>query len=108
MVFENLERFNDAYRKGQITNAMEYVIKENVKNFATHDNGRTLEVVKSTMEELGYQFNQTVLNATDFGMPQKRERIYMVCFRNDLGTIDFSYPKPFKLTKYVKDFLLED
>lgn len=32
----------------------------------------------------------------------------MVCFRNDLGTIDFSYPKPFKLTKYVKDFLLED
>ena len=81
---------------------------ENVKNFATHDNGRTLEVVKSTMEELGYQFNQTVLNATDFGIPQKRERIYMVCFRNDLGSIDFSYPKPFKLTKHVKDFLLED
>ena len=84
------------------------VFMENVKNFATHDNGRTLEVVKSTMEELGYQFNQTVLNATDFGIPQKRERIYMVCFRNDLGSIDFSYPKPFKLTKHVKDFLLED
>lgn len=84
------------------------VFMENVKNFAAHDDGRTLEVVKSTMEELGYQFNQKVLNATDFGIPQKRERIYMVCFRKDLGLIDFSYPKPFKLTKHVEDFLLED
>ena len=84
------------------------VFMENVKNFAAHDDGRTLEVVKSTMEELGYQFNQKVLSATDFGIPQKRERIYMVCFRKDLGLIDFSYPKPFKLTKHVEDFLLKD
>lgn len=84
------------------------VFMENVKNFATHDNGRTLEVVKATMEELGYTFYQKVLNAVDYGVPQKRERIYMVCFRNDLKIFDFAYPKPFKLQRHVEDFLLED
>ncbi|EOS23475.1 modification methylase HhaI [Lachnospiraceae bacterium 3-1] len=84
------------------------VFMENVKNFATHDDGKTLEVVKGTMEELGYTFYQKVLNAVDYGVPQKRERIYMVCFRNDLGINDFKYPKPFELTRHVEDFLLED
>ena len=84
------------------------VFMENVKNFATHDNGRTLQVVKATMEELGYVFNQKVLNSVEYGVPQKRERIYMVCFRNDLKIDDFSYPKPFPLTKHVEDFLLDD
>lgn len=84
------------------------VFMENVKNFASHDNGRTLQVVKATMEELGYTFFQKVLNAVDYGIPQKRERIYMVCFRNDLGITEFNYPKPFKLTRHVEDFLLDD
>lgn len=84
------------------------VFLENVKNFASHDNGHTLEVVQGTMEELGYTFYQKVLNAVDYGIPQKRERIYMVCFRNDLGINSFSYPKPFKLEKHVEDFLLKD
>ena len=84
------------------------VFMENVKNFATHDDGRTLEVVKATMEELGYTFNQKVLNAVDYGVPQKRERIYMVCFRNDLIIQEFRYPKPFELTRHVEDFLLTD
>jgi DNA (cytosine-5)-methyltransferase 1 len=81
---------------------------ENVKNFATHDEGRTLAVIRATMEELGYQFHQKVLNAVDYGVPQKRERIYMVCFRNDLEVKGFQYPKPFKLMRHVEDFLLED
>lgn len=84
------------------------VFMENVKNFATHDDGRTLEVVKATMEELGYTFTQRVLNAVNYGVPQKRERIYMICFRNDLNVNSFEFPKPFKLTKHVEDFLLED
>lgn len=84
------------------------VFMENVKNFATHDGGKTLEVVKGTMEELGYTFHQKVLNAVNYGIPQKRERIYMVCFRNDLIIDDFKYPKPFKLTRHVEDFLLSD
>lgn len=81
---------------------------ENVKNFASHDNGRTLAVVRATMEDLGYVFNAAVLNATDFGVPQKRERIYMVCFRKDLKVGYFQFPKRFKLTKHVEDFLLDD
>lgn len=84
------------------------VFMENVKNFATHDNGRTLETVKNTMEELGYSFNSCVLNAADFGIPQKRERIYMVCFRKDLNLSDFSYPAPFTLSTHVEDYLLDD
>lgn len=84
------------------------VFMENVKNFASHDQGRTLEVVKTTMENLGYSFNAKVLNAVDYGIPQKRERIYMVCFRNDLKISEFEFPKPIKLKKHVEDFLIND
>lgn len=84
------------------------VFMENVKNFATHDGGKTLEVVKATMENLGYTFNQRVLNSVDYGVPQKRERIYMVCFRNDVAAKNFAFPKAITLTKHVEDFLLED
>lgn len=84
------------------------VFMENVKNFATHDGGKTLAVVKETMEKLGYQFYREVLNAVDYGIPQRRERIYMVCFRNDLDITDFTYPKPFQLECHVEDFLLRD
>ncbi len=84
------------------------VFLENVKNFASHDDGRTLEVVKNTMEELGYTFLQKVLNAVNYGVPQKRERIYMVCFRKDLDVTYFRFPKAFPLNKHVEDYLLED
>ena len=60
------------------------------------------------MNELGYSFYQKVLNAVDYGVPQKRERIYMVCFRNDLGVNSFNYPKPFTLTRHVDDYLLDE
>ena len=84
------------------------VFLENVKNFASHDGGRTIAVVEATMRELGYTFNYRVLNAVDYGVPQKRERVYMVCFRNDLPNTDFAFPKPFKLKRHVVDFLLDD
>lgn len=84
------------------------VFMENVKNFASHDGGKTLDVVRATMENLGYTFFYKVLSAVDFGIPQKRERIYMVCFRNDLNVASFNYPKPFELQKHVEDFLLSD
>lgn len=84
------------------------VFMENVKNFATHNNGQTLEVVKKTMEELGYSFFSEVLNAADFGVPQSRKRIYMLAFRDDLGIEKFSFPKPILLNKTVKNILLPE
>lgn len=84
------------------------VFMENVRNFASHDNGKTLEVVKTTMEELGYDFYYKVLSASDYGIPQKRERVYMIGFRKDLGIKEFSYPTPIKLEKHVENFLIND
>lgn len=84
------------------------VFMENVKNFASHDGGQTLNVVKKTMEDLGYTFFQKVLNAADYGIPQKRERIYMVCFRKDLNIDTFQFPKGFPLKKHVEDILLDE
>lgn len=84
------------------------VFMENVKNFASHDSGNTLNVVRSTMEELGYTFFYKVLNSLDYGIPQKRERIYIVCFRNDLHIDEFEYPDKIPLTKHVEDYLIRD
>ena len=84
------------------------VFMENVKNFAIHDNGNTLRVVKGTMKELGYSFDFKVLNPINYGVPQKRERIYMVCFRNDVSRETFLFPRPFKLDKFVEDVLLPE
>lgn len=84
------------------------VFMENVKNLAGHDEGKTLEVIQATMEELGYQFNQKVLSAVNYGIPQKRERIYMVCFRNDYSNNVFQYPQKFPLDRYVEDFLIDN
>ena len=84
------------------------IFLENVKNFATHNNGKTLKFVKNKIEELGYKFYQKTLNAVDFGIPQKRERIYIVCFRNDLNIDNFDFPKSFKLTKYLENFLIKN
>lgn len=84
------------------------VFMENVRNFARHDGGRTLQVVQKTMEDLGYDFYWKVLSARDYGVPQKRERVYMVCFRKDLGGVHFEFPKAFPLTRHVEDFLLDE
>ncbi|MCV3728319.1 DNA cytosine methyltransferase [Ureaplasma miroungigenitalium] len=84
------------------------VFMENVKNFATHDGGKTLMIVKDIMNQLGYSFEYNVLNPVNYGMPQKRERIYMICFRNDVSRESFVFPKRKKLNHYVEDFLLPD
>lgn len=84
------------------------VFLENVKNFASHDKGKTLNIVKNTMLNLGYSFQYSILNSVDYGIPQKRERIYIVCFRNDVSRSTFTFPKPFKLNKFLEEFLLND
>lgn len=81
------------------------VFMENVKNLARHDKGRTLKVVANTMDELGYTMFSKVLNSGQFGVPQHRERIYMVCFRRDiLGDNTFEFPNQ-KTASSLKDVL---
>ncbi|MBK2095867.1 DNA cytosine methyltransferase [Francisella philomiragia] len=57
------------------------LLLENVKGFKNHDKGRTFETVRKSLNKLGYQVYAKVLNAKDFGVPQNRERIYIVAFK---------------------------
>ncbi len=80
---------------------------ENVKGLTIHDKGRTFKVIKSAFEEIGYTVFDKVLNSKDFGVPQNRERIYLVCFRNDLNVTNFEFPKGTDSSKTIRD-ILED
>jgi DNA (cytosine-5)-methyltransferase 1 len=82
------------------------LLLENVKGFVNHDKGRTMKIVTETLEELGYNVFYKVLNARDFGIPQNRERIYIVGInKKKLGSIGFKFPEPtYKPTK-VGDIL---
>lgn len=57
---------------------------ENVKGLTIHDKGRTFKIIKGAFQQIGYTVYDKVLNSKDFGVPQNRERIYLVCIRNDL------------------------
>lgn len=78
------------------------VFLENVKRFKTHDNGRTFQIIKKVFEDLGYTVHAEVLNAKDFGVPQNRERIYIVAF---LDKVDFNFPAPSGIETRVGDIL---
>lgn len=82
------------------------ILLENVKGFVSHDKGRTIKIVTETLEHLGYNVFYKVLNARDFGLPQNRERIYIVGLnKKKLGSIGFKFPKStFKPTR-VGDIL---
>jgi DNA (cytosine-5)-methyltransferase 1 len=66
-------------------------VLENVKGLRGHDGGRTLSVILNTLDELGYWVDYRVLNALDYGLPQKRERILIVGFLNGQQS-NFSWP----------------
>jgi DNA (cytosine-5)-methyltransferase 1 len=64
------------------------VFLENVKNFKNHDGGNTYKVVRTEIEKLGYSFHSKVINSK-YVVPQKRERIYIVCFKDKKTSFDF-------------------
>jgi len=78
---------------------------ENVKGLAMHDKGRTFTVIKRTLEEIGYTVHDRVLNSRDFGVPQNRERIYVVAFRNDIDGSGFRFPDPTDRGKRLRDII---
>jgi len=78
---------------------------ENVKQLRTHDNGRTFEIIERHLKQLGYHIHVAVLNALDYGLPQKRERTFIVGFLDDL---EFSFPSPDAKRGDLKDILESD
>ena len=80
------------------------VFLENVDNLARHDNGRTLEVILNTLHELGYDVHYKVLNAADYGVAQRRKRIYFVCFLKGTAP-DFHFPEAIESDIAIEDFL---
>ena len=78
---------------------------ENVKNLDVHDNGNTITVIKNTLDSIGYDVYSKVLDSAEYGSPQSRKRIYIVCFRKDMGITDFEFPTPTQKHKYVKDIV---
>jgi len=79
---------------------------ENVKNFGGHDGGRTLATTIEMLDRVGYDCHHAILNASRYGLPQKRERIYFVCFRKDLALTEFAFPEPTDEDVAIEDILL--
>ena len=76
---------------------------ENVKGLTIHNRGRTFKIICKTFENLGYKVFSKVLNSKDFGVPQNRERIYIVAFRNDIAPQEFVFPESTDSTKRLID-----
>ena len=78
---------------------------ENVKQLVTHDKGRTFLIIQAHLLQLGYTVYHEVLNALDFGLPQKRERIFIVGFREPIA---FTFPRTNGKYKPLSEILEPD
>ena len=78
---------------------------ENVKGLVNHDRGRTFKIICAAFEQIGYKVFHAVLNSRDFGLPQNRERIYIVCFREDIAPESFDFPAPCDESFSIRDIL---
>lgn len=95
--------FNDEKDRGNLFNyicgilkehAPRYVILENVANLKGHDSGNTWRIISNKLEELNYSLKAEILSPHQFGIPQHRKRIYIVCQRKDFGHLNsFEFPK---------------
>ncbi len=82
------------------------VFLENVKNLVSHDNGNTFSIIIEALHNHGYYVKYAVLNAMEYGnIPQNRERIYIVAFKDKLCYQRFVFPMPIKLTKKLSDII---
>lgn len=107
--------FNDAKGRGTLFFEMIRIIHEkkpriifleNVKNLVSHDSGNTFRVILEALHNEGYKYRYQVLNAMEYGnMPQNRERIYIVAFRDDTDFAKFSFPAPVQLTRSLDDVI---
>lgn len=83
------------------------IILENVRALKTHDKGRTFSTIKRVLEEnLGYKVFSDILNSAEYGVPQTRNRTYIVCFANEKAT--FTFPEKEELDRTLQDLLEVD
>lgn len=82
-------------------------IAENVKNLVSKKFNAQFQLVLASLEAAGYNNYYQVLNAKDYGIPQNRERVFIVSIRKDIDTGTFNFPEPFPLELRLKD-ILED
>ncbi|MFI3200605.1 MAG: DNA cytosine methyltransferase [Eubacteriales bacterium] len=81
---------------------------ENVKGLLTHDKGQTYEIILDIFQQAGYTVKKEVLNAWNYGVPQKRERLITIGIRNDLvDKIHFEFPMQHKYKPVLQDILLD-
>lgn len=79
---------------------------ENVKNLVSHDNGNTFRVICEELDKLGYKYLFQVMNSSEYGdVPQNRERIYIVAFRDKEDYANFKLPSSVPLTRTIKDVI---
>lgn len=81
------------------------ILLENVKQLVTHDEGKTLKTIIDSLENIGYYIQYKVLNALNFGLPQKRERVVIVGFLNQMAANNFSFdfePIAYDLSKILE------
>lgn len=84
-------------------------IYENVKAILSNDGGRTWETISKVFTDLDYTWKYSVLNAKNYGIPQNRERVFVVGFRNDLKLKkEFEFPKPIPLNTKMRDYLVDN
>lgn len=82
------------------------IFLENVKNLVSHDNGNTFSVILSELQKENYFIKFSVLNAVEYGnIPQNRERIYIIAFKDENIYRKFNFPMPIRLTKKLSDII---
>lgn len=84
------------------------IIMENVKNLESHKKGETLKKIIEDFKQAGYILKCKVLNASDFGVPQARKRLYIVAFRNDKNDTQFEFPTGKCNDIKLRDILTQD
>ena len=84
------------------------IFLENVSNLRKHDPGKTFAIIKENLEKSGYNIYSKVINASKYGIPQSRKRIYIICIRKDIDNKEFNFPKPTQKDIALEDILLNE